>query len=354
MVVWLIIFMEERYMTIKMLLFDYRDSEKNFFKNRNFENFDITFFSESLNEDTVKTIDKNLLEQTTVISVFIDSEVTKDVINAFKNLRIISTRSTGIDHINHKYAMEKNIDVINVESYGATSVAQYTIGLMIALVRKIIPASRYVLTKENSCQSFIGRDISKLTIGIVGTGSIGAAVCKLASGFGMKVFAYDIAKKQELCNKTTVEYTDLETLIKQSDIISLHLPYTGENYHMFSTLQFEQMKRSTYFINTSRGELLDTTALYDAIIDNKIQGAALDVVSCEAYSFKCNQFSRRLGEDITCMKEAELVGKLSKMPNVIITPHIAYETQDAVEYLLEMSFRGIVDTIKGGNQFRNL
>lgn len=341
-------------MTIKMLMFDYRDSEKNFIKNKNLENFDITFFSESLNEDTVKTIDPGLLEQTNVISVFIDSEVSKEVIDAFKNLRIISTRSTGINHINHKAAMDKNIDVINVQSYGATSVAQYTIGLMIALIRKIIPASQYVLTKEKSCHSFVGRDISKLTIGIIGTGSIGASVCRLAHALGMKILTYDLVERKELCNEIPIEYTNLETLIKKSDIVTLHLPFTGENYHMISTPQLEFMKPSAYLINTSRGEILDTAALYKAIVENKIQGAALDVVSCETYSFKCNQFARRLGEDMTCMKEAELVNKLSKMPNVIITPHIAYETQDAIEYLLEMSFRGILDTVKGGNEFKNM
>ena len=292
------------------------------------------------------------LEQTAVISVFIDSEVTQAVIDKFKNLRTVSTRSTGIDHINHKACVDKNIDVINVGTYGARSVAQYTMGLMIALIRKIIPASRYVLNKDSACDSFLGRDISKLTIGVIGTGSIGAAVCKLAHALDMKVLAYDLVHRQELLE--VVEYVDFDKLIRESDVVTLHVPYTGENQNMISAEQFKMMKKDAYIINTSRGEILDTIALYDAITSGEIAGAGLDVVSCETYSFKCNQFAKRLGEDMTCMREAETVEKLAQMPNVIVTPHIAYETQDAVDYLLEMTFKGIQDCIQGGSEFKNL
>ncbi len=339
-------------MTIKILIFDFRDSEKKFFERNKFENFDITFFKESLNEDTVNNLTDEQLEHTAVISVFIDSEVTQAVIDKFKNLRTVSTRSTGIDHINHRACVDKNIDVINVGSYGARSVAQYTMGLMIALIRKIIPASRYVLDKNGACDSFLGRDISKLTIGVVGTGAIGAAVCKLAYALEMKVLAYDLVHRQELLE--VVEYVDFDTLIKNSDVITLHIPYTGENRNMLSQEQFKMMKSGAFVINTSRGEILDTIALYEAIISGEIAGAGLDVVSCETYSFKCSQFAKRLGEDMMCMKEAETVEKLAQMPNVIITPHIAYETQDAVDYLLEMTFKGIHDCIQGGSRFKNL
>lgn len=128
-------------MAIKLLVFDFRESERDFFRSHELENFEITFFPESLNKETLKNLSSDLLEQTAVISVFVDSEVTEDVINSFKNLRIISTRSTGVEHINKKAADAKNIAVVNVEGYGARPVAQYTIGLILALVRQIIPAS---------------------------------------------------------------------------------------------------------------------------------------------------------------------------------------------------------------------
>lgn len=339
-------------MSIKMLVFDYRESERKFFGNNKFENFDITFYSESLNEDSVKNLPLEQLEHTMVVSVFIDSELTEDVINSFKNLRIISTRSTGVDHINLKAAEAKNIAVINVEGYGSKSVAQFTIGLMINLVRKIIPASCYILSENESCSNFLGRDLSKLTLGVMGTGAIGSAVCKLASVFGMKVLTYDITKKHELISKYDVRYVDFDTLLKQSDILTLHMPYTGNNFHLISQKQFEMMKDTAFLINTSRGEILDTIALYNALNENKLGGAALDVVMCEQLSFKCSQFEKKLNNDLKCLEEARVVNELAKMENVIITPHIAYETQDAIDYILEISFKGILDIIKGGNQYR--
>lgn len=339
-------------MTIKMLIFDFRDSEKKFFEENRFENFDITFFRESLNEETVNILTAEQLAQTSVISVFVTSEVTQAVVDRFKNLRTVSTRSTGINHINHRACVDKNIDVISVGSYGARSVAQYTVGLMIALIRKIVPASRYVVDKDIVCDTFIGRDISKLTLGVIGTGAIGAAVCKLAKAMGMTIIAYDLVQRQELTE--IVRYVDFDTLIQQADVITLHVPYTGENGNMISVEQFDMMKSDAYLINTSRGEILDTKALFDAISCKKLAGAGLDVVACENYSFSCSQFAKHIGEDLECLKEAEIVSKLAQMQNVIITPHIAYETQDAIDYLLEMTFKGVIDCIHGGSEFKNL
>ena len=339
-------------MSIKMLVFDYRESERNFFGNNKFENFDITFYSESLNEDFIKNLSQDQLNNTMVISVFIDSEVSEAVINSFKNLRIISTRSTGVDHINLKVAEEKNIAVINVEGYGSTSVAQFTIGVMIALVRKIIAASSYVSDESRSCSNFFFFFLSKLTIGVVGTGAIGSAVCKLAKAFGMNILTYDIAERQELKINYGVQYVDFESLLQKSDVVTLHMPYTGENFHLISEKQFNLMKNSAYIINTSRGEILDTIALYNALEMKKLAGAALDVVMCEQLSFRCGQFSKNLGYDLKCLEEAKVVKQLAKMDNVIITPHMAYETQDAIDYILEVSFKGILDSIKGGNKYR--
>jgi D-lactate dehydrogenase len=339
-------------MAIKMLVFDYRKSEKNFFKSRNLENFEIVFHKESLNEDTVKLLSQEELQTALVISVFINSEITENVINAFKNLRIISSRSTGIDHINIKYAETKNIAVTNVEGYGSRSVAQYTIGLMIALIRHIVFASKHISKGEHRCTAYVGRDISKLTIGIVGTGAIGISVCKLAKALDMNILAYDINKKQELIDTTGAEYVDLETLIKNSDVISLHIPYTGNNRHMFSLEQFRQMKNSAYLINTSRGELVNTKDLYEAISKGIINGAALDVVTCEDASFRCSEFERNAHIDLECYEESMIIKELVQLPNVIITPHIAYETQDAIDYILDISINGILDCIKGGYKYR--
>ena len=339
-------------MAIKLLVFDFRESEKDFFRSHELENFDITFFTESLNEETVKNLSSELLDNTSVISVFIDSEVTENVINSFKNLRIISTRSTGVEHINKRSADAKNIAVVNVEGYGARPVAQYTIGLILALVRKIIPASEYLKAKNRVCQNFVGRDISKFTIGIIGTGNIGIAVAKLASAFGMKILAYDISEKIEFAKKYNVEYTDFNTLLREADIVTIHIPYTGENKYMFAFEQFSIMKNTAYLINTSRGEIVNIKDLYSAVTKGAIKGAALDVVTCEYFNFKCSNLTQTLYNNFECVEESKILTELIKNQNVIVTPHIAYETQDAIDYILEVTFIAISDIIKGGNSYR--
>lgn len=340
-------------MSINMIVFEFRENEKKFFEDNKFENFNIIFYEECLNEDFIKTLPQDLKDSATIVSVFINSEVTTEVMNAFKNLRIISTRSTGYDHINILSARNRNIAVINVENYGATSVAQYTFGLIIALMRKIIPAANYVKEAKNCYYDFTGRDISKLTIGVVGTGAIGAAVCRIAKCFNMGIVAYDLTERKELIDEIGACYMDLESLLKQSDIVSLHLPYTGDNYHMFGDEQFKLMKKNAIFINTSRGEIVDVMALHQVISDKKLAGAALDVLACESINFGCKNLIQKLDAvPMDCFNEALYVEKLSRLDNVIITPHIAYDTQDSIDYILEKTMLGIIDVIRGGKMKR--
>ncbi len=339
-------------MSINMLVFDYRDTEQAFFGNNHFQNFNIRFFKESLNEESIKSLTQEDLDGVMIISVFIDSELTEDVINSFKNLRIISTRSTGIDHINTKAAERRNIKIINVMNYGSTSVAQYTFGLILALVRNIVYAADCTKQYRAGSISFIGRDISVLTLGVVGTGAIGGAVCRLAAAFGMKIYAYDLNEKQELKEGCNVEYVSLEYLLQNSDIVTLHLPYTGINKNMISYPQFAMMKENAYLINTSRGEMVDIKALKTALDDKQIKGAALDVLSCENYNVKCEELVKEPDSiSLECQEEVKITREIIKYPNVIITPHIAYETQESVDYILQKTFDGIIDTIKGGTEY---
>lgn len=339
-------------MSINMLVFDYRDTEQAFFGNNHFQNFNIRFFKESLNEESIKSLTQEDLDGVMIISVFIDSELTEDVINSFKNLRIISTRSTGIDHINTKAAERRNIKIINVMNYGSTSVAQYTFGLILALVRNIVYAADCTKQYRAGSISFIGRDISVLTLGVVGTGAIGGAVCRLAAAFGMKIYAYDLNEKQELKEGCNVEYVSLEYLLQNSDIVTLHLPYTGINKNMISYPQFAMMKENAYLINTSRGEMVDIKALKTALDDKQIKGAALDVLSCENYNVKCEELVKEPDSiPLECQEEVKITREIIKYPNVIITPHIAYETQESVDYILQKTFDGIIDTIKGGTEY---
>lgn len=340
-------------MTLNMLVFEYREVEKEFFKKNKFENFNISFYEESLTPDNVNDIPEEIRDNTHVISVFINSNIDVKVIKSFRNLRIISTRSTGYDHINISECKNKNIAVVNVADYGAKAVAQYTFGLIIALVRKIFIAAMYIKNLQSNSIDFNGRDLSKLTLGVVGTGAIGAAVCRIAKNFGMSLLAYDIAQKRELEDELGLQYTDFDELVKNSDIITVHAPYNGHNYHMFSDCKFKMMKDGAYFINTSRGELVDLKALYNYVNNGKLQGVALDVLVCESISFACDRLAEKLDiPTLECAGEVKYSRKLAKFNNVIITPHIAYDTLDSVNFILETTMRSITNVIYGEKSSR--
>ncbi len=334
-------------MSIKMIVFDFRGSEEEFFKRNKLENFDITFITGTLNDESVLELPQKLRDSVQVVSVFIESEITSHVIGQFKNLLVISTRSTGVDHINLRSCQKRNIAVLNVERYGSTSVAQYTLGLIIALIRHIPAATQYMKSETRHCTEFVGRDLTKLTLGVIGTGATGAVVAKTCEFIGMKVLGFDLFQKKEL----NIEYTDFETLIKTSDVLTLHLPYTGNNQHMISKDQLNMMKPDAYFINTSRGELVKTVDLYDVMSKGHLKGAALDVLPCESYNFACAELEKHLPPQ-SCAAEVKAARNLAALPNVIITPHIAYETQDAIDYILEETFTGVMNYFTGNNTHR--
>lgn len=338
-------------MSIKMLMFDFREEEQAYFDRENIEDFDITFFSESLTKEIVQNLSYEVRQNTTVISVFIESKVTKDVIDEFPNLMIISTRSTGFNHIDLEEAKRQNIKVLNVENYGKTGVMQYTFGLILTLMRKIYVAISDLkdLNKDNS--KYVGRDLNALTLGVIGTGTIGAGVCMIANAFGMKILAYDLVKKNGLIENYNVQYVNKDELLKKSDIITLHVPYNDQSYHLISENEFEMMKDTSYLINVARGELVDTNALFNALQNNKISGCALDVIECENSGVFCEKNKDK--EATECVSECNdtnsIIKKLIKMPNVLITPHIAYKTQDSIDYILKTTMISIKDNLKGGH-----
>ncbi len=340
-------------MSIEMLLFDYRSPEKIYFENNDFDCFNIKFFEESLNEKLLDSIPEDILEHVTVISVFVHCNVTERILKRFKNLRIVATRSTGIDHIDVDYCKRNSIAVVNVENYGATAVAEYTLSLILALVRKILPANNYLKDTNKSDNVFLGRNLSGVTLGIIGTGAIGGSVCSLANCMGMKILAYDLQPKKELVDKFGVEYIELNELLARADVITLHLPYTKENYHLISKPEFEKMARKPFIVNTSRGELINLPDLKNALSRGMIAGAGLDVLSCESLTFRCQDYCPSMDiSQAECIDELKIVSEIINLENVIITPHIAYETQEAVDYILNNSMYSIMDFFKGGNTDR--
>jgi len=332
----------------KMLVFDFKSSEKPFFETNKFDDYEVLFIEQSLNEHTLQEIPSDDVENAEIVSVFITSNVNKEVLDKFKNLKLVSTRSTGYNHIDIEECKNRNIAVLNVAKYGETTVAQYTFGLLIAIVRRIVPAVLDMKKLENKSQSYVGRDLNAMTVGVLGTGSIGASFCRLAHSADMKILAYDFRPNAELAEKYSIEYVDKETLLKNSDIVSVHVPYNEANHHFISTKELDMMKKGSYLLNTARGELVDTNALYQALLDKKLEGAALDVGECESFNFDMEHLMEKIeGTSADCLARALVTQKLIELPNVIVTPHIAYNTKEAVETILENTFKNIDDFYQG-------
>ena len=219
---------------------------------------------------------------------------------------------------------------------------------MIALVRNIIPLSQFV--EKGETIDFTGHDISKLTLGVIGTGATGAEVCRIAEAIGMKVLAYDVVEKQEIKIKTDTQYTDLKTLLKVSDIVTIHIPYSMDSKNLITKKELDMMKCSAYIINVARSGIINLRDLQDALKNKKIRGAALDIRTCESVNANCRKFASKI--NLECYEETNIIKDMAKMSNVIITPHVAYKTADVIEYILRTSITGVLDCIKGGSSFK--
>ena len=325
---------------VKMLFFDLKESERKYFEENDTSDFEITLYKENLTDDTKLSVRE--CEETAIVSVYTCSKITKKVLDKFKNIRVIAIRSNGYENIDIQACRSRNIAVMNISDSENISVAQYVMGVIFMLARNINKAVYDFKTKINRYEEYEGRDISKLSIGVIGTGVIGASVCKIAHKMDMKIYAYDIMVNRNLTNY--VEYLSLIDVLRKSDIITLHIPYNRDLYHFISEKEFNIMKENSILINTSHGDLVDTRALYKAIKNNRIKGVALDVIECENkyYDSSFNYFSN--------LEEAEILLLLQELlteQNVIITPRISQNTTDSTDKKLDITFMNIKDFYKG-------
>lgn len=267
----------------------------------------------------------------------ITTVIGKELMEAFYNegIQCIATRTAGYDHIDVNHAKTLGMGVVNV-TYSPSSVADYTIMMMLMGLRKIKHILERAAVQDYTLRGKIGRELPDCTVGIVGTGKIGSTVVKHLSGFGCKILMYDIAHNEEA--SLNGEYVSLETLITESDIISLHVPATEANYHMINSDTIEKMKDGVGIINCARGDLIDTKALIDGIERRKIGFAGLDVVEDEHGLYYFN----RMGEPLNNPNLAIL----RSYSNVIVTPHTAFYTDQAVSDMVENSLLGAVDYMR--------
>lgn len=247
-------------------------------------------------------------------------------------VKCIATRTIGYDHIDVDYAKSLGMGVIHI-SYSPNSVADYAIMMMLMGLRRMPHIMERANIQDYTLKGKIGRELPDCTVGIIGTGRIGRTVIRHLSGFGCKMLAYDLYENEEV--KQYAEYTDLDTLLKNSDVITLHAPATDDNYHMIDASAIEKMKQDVVIINCARGALIDTDALIDGIESGKVGFAGLDVVEHESGLYYFN----RMGEPLHNPKLAIL----RSYSNVLVSPHTAFYTEEAVANMAENSIIGAMN-----------
>jgi D-lactate dehydrogenase len=270
----------------------------------------------------------------TVLSPFIHSRVDLKAIERLSNLKLIATRSTGLDHIDLEACRKKNVSVCNVPTYGANTVAEHTFGLILALTRRVHKAYEQTIRGKFSIEGLRGIDLRDRTIGVVGTGAIGTHVIRIALGFQMRVLAFDLFPVHQMADAVGFEYVELDKLFRESDIVTLHAPHTDETHHLVNSEAISKMKKGAIVINTARGALVNTEALVAGLRSGKLGGAGLDVLEDEQVIMEEGEMlSRRYDEKaMQTLVENTL---LLRMENVIITPHIGFNSEEALDKILD-------------------
>lgn len=331
---------------MKILFYDVKKFELNYLLEKNIENIEFYFFKDLINESTY--IDEKYLDSE-ALSVFVSSQLNENVLSKFKNLKFIYLRSVGYSNVDLKYCKQNNIYVFNTPNYGNSTVAEYAFSLLLTLSKKIIQAKNSIQNGEIEQENLRGIELCSKTIGVIGVGAIGRKVINIAHGFGMDVLAYDINKNG------AYNFVELDELLKKSDIISINCPLTDQTRNLIDKIAISKMKKSAILINTARGEIIDSEALYYALAENKIKGAVLDVVECEEYLCqnykKCN---KNIEIKQACLKKFFFNQKLMQLDNVIITPHNAYNTYEAQKRILDITIENIKTSFNISYSAKNL
>lgn len=306
------------------------------------ENFrqDNLFFS----PEKLEPLNIPLQKDFEVICVFVNSVLNKEVLSQFPNLKLVATRSTGFDHIDLAYCKEKGIKVAYVPNYGMNTVAEYAFSLLLNLTRRTYQAIDRI--KENGDFSLVGLrgiDIKGKTLGVIGMGRIGRESAKIAKGFGMDVIAFDTFKDEKAASEIGYKYVSLEELLRNSDVITIHAIYNESTHHLINENNFQLIKKGAYLVNTARGAIVQTETLIVALKKGILAGYATDVLEDEGeVKDELNYLTQtRLKEDV--VKNMLYDHILMEMPNVLITPHNAFNTEEALQRILNTT----IENIKG-------
>jgi D-lactate dehydrogenase len=281
-----------------------------------------------------------------IVSPFIYSKLTAKWLTKLPKLKMITTRSTGFDHIDMLESAKRGVTVCNVPFYGENTVAEHTFALILALSRKVHEAFVRVRAGNYSLEGLRGFDLKDKTIGIVGAGRIGLHVIRIARGFGMKVLASDVKQDSFWAEVLGFEYAELNDLLGRSDIITLHAPYNQHTHHLINMENIHKIKHGAILINTARGALVDTDALLKALDEGILSGAGLDVLEGEEAIY---EESALLGDATNPEKLRTAIQNhvILKKPNVVFTPHNAFNSQEALERILDTTAENIRAFVAG-------
>lgn len=317
---------------MKIAFFDTKPYDKASFEKFSSE-YDVEFkyFETKLNEDTVE-----LAKGFDGVCVFVNDTVNAAVIDHLCDMgvKVVALRCAGFNNVDMKHAFGK-IHVLRVPAYSPYAVAEHTMAMLLTSIRRIHKA--YIRTKDFnfSLSGMTGFDLYGKTVGVIGTGRIGRVFIDICRGFGMKVLAYDKFHAEGLDNGDTIRYVELDELLSSSDIISLHCPLNEETYHIIDEDSLKKCKQGVVILNTSRGALVDAEALLEGIKSKKIGAACLDVYEEEA-DFFFEDFSGHIVQD-------DILARLISMPNVLVTSHQAFLTEEALTNIAETTVKNIVD-----------
>jgi len=318
---------------MKIIFFDVQDYEIDFLKKNCPKGVEVELFKGS-----IETFGGNF--DADAISVFAINPVRAEALKKFKNLKYIFARSVGFSHIDKNYCASHSIKVFNTPHYGDYTIAEFAFGILLSVVRKIRQSSDAVKNGDVNLGDFIGMELYSKTIGIIGLGAIGQKVAKIAEGFSMNVICHDIVPKEGY------NCVSLDELCARADIITLHAPLTVSNHYLLNAEMFEKMKDGVVIVNTARGEIVDTQALLCAIESGKIAFCALDVLECETLLMGGEKCCPDCHEE-SCLRKFFLNRRLLSHPNVLITPHVAYDTKEAIERILKITMQNIIAAQSG-------
>ncbi len=315
----------------KAAFFDTRPYDREWFSKLD-KSFEIKFFEEKLNPENA-----DLAKGFDAAIAFVNDTINRNAIEALAagGVKVLAMRCAGYNNIDFKAAYDNNLKVLRVPVYSPYAVAEHAMALLLTLNRKIHRAYNRTRDFNFSLNGLTGFDLHGRTMGVIGTGKIGQIFIKICQGFGMRVIAYDPYPIEN----AGFEYVDLDTLYRESDAVSLHCPLTDSTHHILNADAFSKMRTGVYIINTSRGGLIDSEALLEAIKSSKIAGAGLDVYEEEASFFFEDRSDTIINDDT--------LARIITLPNVILTSHQAFLTNEALKNIAEVTIANLEDFFAG-------